>query len=121
MKQYIYIILQILLLVGNISQACEETSPREQSDLGLSVYGSIQEQRASYCKKDTSSSKRIIPENIHDETTVELQGDENIYRVPKAKNPLGFLCGRCNFIGLYSLHPNRDCYTSILRPDQMDC
>lgn len=112
MRKYVYLMGQILALffsVQTISQSHEVSALQKESNLELSVYGSLQEQQKSYLKTNMPSPKRLIPETNHYDTTGELQGGENIYQVPKAKNRLGFLCGRCNFVGLYSQHPNRDC------------
>jgi len=111
MKKYMFTILTILLILGvvRISHAHEDMLLKENNGLGLSVYESIEKQQQSHRGQHVALPKQIIPETIHYDETRELQPDENIYEVQKAKSPVGFLCGRCNFLHYNGGHPDRDC------------
>lgn len=134
MKKYIFLTLQILtVLLGNISVSLghEDVSFEGNLGLGLSIYQSIEKQQKNYREDAPPSLKGFIPESNYYDTTGELQGDANIYRVPKAKSRLGFFCGRLicmHYAGAFKLsqipknnpHPNHDCY-SLTPPTACIC
>jgi len=112
MKSNLFNCLKILLIVLGVtrtSYAGEVGSSDDNLGLGLFVYESIEKQQKFHRGKHAVYPKGITLERVNYDDSIELQPDGNIYYVPKAKNPLAFLFGRCNCMHYTGRHPKHDC------------